>query len=540
MKQNIGNKVIIDLAKTSPFLFTIGIIATILSSAIVLSFGKIVRDIVNIGSNGDIVGLHNKICIFIGIAVLMCIFSFLRSFTMNLVAEKFCNNKKLMIYSKVLHSNVESIYGIGINKIIGMLSGDFKQVRTIIGTSFPFVIRGSITLIGGLFIIFYMSPFLSSIILGVIGLIIIPLIFFGKKLRKDKKNMQNIIDECDKSIFDTILYIKKVKSNVMENIEYQSIANRITNIFILEKIRLLLRSCFISLCILALIVAVSIAMFYGFREVNLGIISSGEMTAFIIYAIMIAFGAGGLAEHGADFSNLTKAMINIENVENNLIPEYFVNTKLKIQENVEIIVQDFEIHINNKTIKIPKFTANSNDVIIFNSKSGSGKSTFFDILLKFRNLESGKIKIFGDDITNIDAKKIRQYITYSLQDSVVFHRSLLENLQYGNNANLNEVIKIMQEIGLDNLISRINDKVENINLSGGEKRRISIISSLLNKNAKIIVLDEPTNGLDIANIEKTFVVINQYSQYKILLIASHNVQIHDLFKNRITKLISIL
>ncbi len=500
--------------------FFIGIFSTILTSIIVLSFGGAIRNIVDSGVGGDGEKLLRGIWFFIGIAVLMCIFAFLRGFCMNVIAEKFCQNLRLNVYAKILHSKIGAVNSIGRDKILSILSGDFRQARTIIGTSFPFLIRSSVTLIGGLGIIFYISPFLSSVIIGIIASMMFPLFFFGKKVKKGRVVMQKAIDAYEKRIFDTVLYLKKIKADISEDLEYSYLQAKNTEIFAMEKRRLVVRSCFISMCIFIVIIAIAVAMFYGFREVNLGKMSGGDMTAFIIYAVMIAVGLGGVSEHGADFANLNKIMRAIYEISDNLMEEKDIIDG-KSADCSKICVSNLEISISAGVIKIPDFIANAGDVVVFNSKSGSGKSTFFDTLLKFNDAPAGAISIGDADINGINYREIRAKITYCLQDSVILHRTLRENLECGNSASLDEIKQILVDLGLDYLITRLEDQVGDFSLSGGEKRRISLASCLLNKASQVIVLDEPTNGLDSSNISKIVSVIDTYSRNKILILASH-------------------
>lgn len=134
--------------------------------------------------------------------------------------------------------------------------------------------------------------------------------------------------------------------------------------------------------------------------------------------------------------------------------------------------------------------------------SGSGKSTFVNLILRFFDVDSGKILIDGQDIKTVTQESLRNQIAMIPQDPILFHRSLIENIGYGRlDASVEEIIACSQKAHCHEFIEKLPDRYHSlvgergIKLSGGQRQRIAIARAIL-KNAPILILDEATSSLD--------------------------------------------
>jgi len=509
---------------TNKTLFIFAIFSTITTSIIVLSFGYIIRQMIDGISHGQTKIINLSILKLFLATLTLCIFSFCRSFFMNFIAENFCQNQKLLLYRQILNATIPSTQEIGTEKIISSLSSSFNQIRTILGTSFPFLIRSSFTLIGSFAIIFYISTYLTFWVILSIFTLMIPAFFLGKKLKKQSKMIKINLQDSDKRIFDSIINLKVVKSFCNEDMEYNAYNEYLNNSMKQEKIRLILRSLFISLCIFAVVSSVLIAVYFGIEKISSNQLSSGQLTAFMLYAVMIAMGLGGVSEHGSEFMQIKNAWKKILDVSNNL---KFQEGEIR-NENFHIsniAVKQFDFQWNgqeNEIIHIPKFTIQTGQIGLFHTKSGSGKSSFFDMIMKYVAIDRGNIIISNNDINDIHYKDLRKNISYCMQNSIILEKTLLENLQYSGCKDINLIKNTMKDLEIPYLIPKLNEYVNNFTLSGGEKTRISIALSILNKNANLMIFDEPTNGLDVVNAEKIINLILKQTFNKITFISSHD------------------
>lgn len=514
--------VILEFASFNKLMFFFGIISTIATSFIVLGFGWSVRKIVNAISVSEKTQINSGMLSFFWIAIFMCVFSFLRSFLMNLLTEQFCNHKKSEIFAKILNAKMKTIHTTGSERLISILSTNMTQIKAAFGTSFPFFIRSSFTLIGSLCLLIYISPILTLYTIGTILIMLSPAFVLKKSLKNAKKKAENATKELESFRFDGIMNVRLIKSFCGENIELFLHNHLIENLIKYEKKRLAIRSIFISMCVLAVVIGILVSINFGVIQIQNGIMTSGDLTAFMLYSVMVALGLSGAGEHGVEFFQSRSVWAKIRAIESSLINENVPFGK-NVNESIdEISIHSFSFkHSEKEEILIPNCKIKKGQIGILKGKSGSGKSSFFDILVKYNEIENGLIFFNENDINELSPSSIRTKISYFSQNSVVMEKTLYENMSYSQHISQYSVITMLEKLNLSHLISRMNDKIANFSLSGGEKTRLGIGMCLL-KDANLFIFDEPTNGLDFKNIQSCLDLIFEKTKDKILIIASHD------------------
>ncbi len=517
-----SKSLVYEFAKSGKLVFFFGIFSTLATAFIVLSFGYSVRNIINAISISDNKAVHCGMFLFLLTAILMCIFSFLRSFLMNLLAEKFCNKKKLEVFSKILNSKMKSVYKIGNEKLISVISSDITQIRLAFGTSFPFFVRSSFTLIGSLSLLFYISALLTCYTIGTILLFLLPAFGLKKSLKKATRDAKQFKENSDSHSFDSIINLRLIKSFSGEISEKNIYAKYLNFTFIAENKRLIIRSIFISMCILAVVAGILVSIHFGIIQIKSGEITSGDLTAFMLYSIMVALGLSGAGEHGLEFFQIKRVWQKVLDVKNQLEGEHGLNGEVLSGKIEKISSNEFIFkHGEDDEIFIPKTLIRTRQIGLLRGKSGSGKSSFFDMLVKYNEVNEGCIFLNDLDIRSIATHSVRSRISYCCQNSVVMEKTLYENLSYSGGISKSDVKNILIALNLQHLTPRLNDKISNFSLSGGEKTRISIGMCLL-KNADVFIFDEPTNGLDALNIDTIMHLILDKSKENIVIIASHD------------------
>jgi len=209
--------------------------------------------------------------------------------------------------------------------------------------------------------------------------------------------------------------------------------------------------------------------------------------------------------------------------------------------NITIDKLSFRYNIDTKYIFDNfSYQINEKDIVLIKGQSGIGKSTFAKILVRLFNNYTGKIYIDNHDLQNIDIEYIRNNITYVSQNNILYDLSVIDNIQYGNNKTSNEIIKYLQDTQLDILFDKLPDKLHtefsssNPKFSYGMQKIILLLRGIFRKS-KIIIFDEPLNGLDPITKAKIIKIINELSKNKTVIIITHNNE----FDNTNHKLISL-
>jgi ABC-type branched-subunit amino acid transport system ATPase component len=221
------------------------------------------------------------------------------------------------------------------------------------------------------------------------------------------------------------------------------------------------------------------------------------------------------------------------------------NLKDKIVDKKDIILTPIEkgnIIINNLTFGYDKtsplfknfyLTIKANEKIAIIGPSGNGKSTLIKLIMGYFKLHDNIIFIDDKDINNFNLNDLRKQISYVNQNSKLFNKSILENIQYGNNYNEKEIISICDRLNVNGILKNLkhglktNVGVEGNNLSGGQKQLIHILRCICKKN-KIVILDEPTSAIDKENKEHIINAIRELSKNTTLIIITHDDTLLDL------------
>jgi ABC-type multidrug transport system fused ATPase/permease subunit len=194
---------------------------------------------------------------------------------------------------------------------------------------------------------------------------------------------------------------------------------------------------------------------------------------------------------------------------------------------------------NNKVIfKNLNLQIEGNKKTVVLGKSGSGKSTISKLIVKLYNPQKGDIYIDNVNIKNIDTKYLRDKVIYINQKTILFNKSIMDNILYGNNhLNDKQVINIMKKYKLDSLFNNMKDGlysscgVNGNNLSLGMQKIVILLRGVLKNNYKIIIYDEPLAGLDKNSRKKVITMINDLSVGKTVLIITHDNEILDIADN---------
>lgn len=226
------------------------------------------------------------------------------------------------------------------------------------------------------------------------------------------------------------------------------------------------------------------------------------------------------------------------------------STKTNNNNNEIQFIDNWNIHINNLTFRYNidskyifnkfNFDIKEKDLVLIKGRSGIGKSTFAKILVRLFNNYEGKIYIGDNDLQNINITYLRDNITYITQNNVLYDLSVIENIQYGNNKSSQFITQYLADKKLDILFDKLPDKLKTIfstsnpKFSYGMQKTILLIRGIL-RNSKIIIFDEPLNGLDPITKKKIIDIILELSKIKTVIIITHNDEF-DKFDHKLIKL----
>lgn len=506
---------------------------TIVSMSL-LAIGYVIRSLIDSGlRNSKMEEINKDIFLICLLIITFAIGSFFRSYFINLVTEKIISKLKADTYSSLLKVPIVKFEELKISDIVLRLGSDIENVGKLITNFFSFFIRNLVMLIGGICLMIIQSPKMSLLVIFGVPVLLFPLLKLSKHIRslskrvlKEQSNLAAMVEESFSGIrtmhaYNQQLYAaKQFSSKIDAYIKHSSK-------------RLKLRSLFFALAISVIAGSITIVIWIGSMDIVKGNMSSGEMISFIYYAIIVATSAGGIAEL---FSEIQGPLSSLERTLE--LKTLGVGSSNKSYN--KIILNSYKIEFKNISFAYPSrpdililknisFVIDEGKFTAIVGKSGSGKSTIMQLLMKFYQYQDGIIKISTYDISSIDEAVVREKIAYVGQDPAIFSGTIKSNIIFSKpDATYDEIIQIAKLCGImefaNDLPNGIDTEIgeKGVRISGGQKQRIAIARALLYL-PQILLLDEATSAIDSNSEKELLQNIEDFLKRKTIISIAHRI-----------------
>ena len=490
-----------------------------------LSIGLLFRNLVDHGlSNSSYESLHSSIYYIFILVVIFAFGSFLRSFYINNVSEKISSKLKKDVYDSLLKMDVYFFEEMKLGDIISRISSDVVLTKDLVINFLSFLVRNIIMLIGGMSLMFTQSPKLALMVVLCVPLILLPLLVLSKKVRKLSKEVLSSNADISAFVEESFSGIKTIFAYNKQEHFSNSFSNQLKDYNKISSRRLAMRSLFFALAISCIAIIILSVIWVGSIDILEGDMSSGEMISFIYYSILVGTSAGGIAEVISELQGPLAALDRVTEVINmsGKMPDINASTRptpAAIKETDTSGAKADEIYFKDICFAYPS-RPDINILKNFDLKlefgkfygivgsSGAGKTSLFQLLMKFYDYQSGDIFLGKKNLNNINHGSDKHIIAYVSQEPSIFSGTIRFNLLFSKpEANEDEIMDIAKAMGIWDFAKHLPEGIDTeigekaMRLSGGQKQRIAIARSLL-YNPDILLLDEATSALD-SKSEKT-------------------------------------
>ena len=393
-------------------------------------------------------------------------------------------------------------------EVLSRLTGDTTLIQTVVGSSVSMGLRSLFQFTGGMIMLAVTSFHLFSLNFGLMALLALPLFAIGRKLKKLSRESQDKIADASALAGEILNAMPTVQAYTQEQREGQRFADRAETSFIAAVRRTRVRAALTAMMITAVMGSIIFVLWVGANQVHDGTMSGGQLASFILYAVLVAGGVATIAEVWGDImraAGATERLLELLRAEP-AIAEPAVVQPLPQPRQAAI---RFE-HVGFRYPARP-LTAALDDInleiapgenVALVGPSGAGKTTLFQLLLRFYDVSSGCIRLNGRDIRELSLHELRDKIAIVTQDPVIFSADALENIRYGRPAASDaEVMAAARAAQVESFIDQLPDGYQTFlgergtRLSGGQRQRIAIARAIL-KDAPLLLLDEATSALD--------------------------------------------
>ena len=374
-------------------------------------------------------------------------------------------------------------------------------------------LRNILLFIGGLVMLFVTSIKLSSIIIVMLALVVLPIVIFGRKVRKLSRDSQDKIADASAIAGEILNAMPTVQAFTHEHIEAERFSGSVENAFQTAMRRIRARSLLTMIAILLVFGSIVFVLWLGAHAVLQGSMSGGELGQFILYASLVAGALGALSEVMGDAqraAGATERLLDLMAVEspiqNPVSPKLLPQNAFKNQTGATLSLNDIGFNYpsrpNTQAISHLSLQVNAGETVAIVGSSGAGKTTLFQLLLRFYDPQQGFIELNGINIRDLTLHDLRDAVGVVPQETIIFSANAMENIRYGRaNASDAEVIAAAKMAAAHEFIEKLPEGYQSflgergVRLSGGQRQRIAIARALL-KNPPLLLLDEATSALD--------------------------------------------
>ncbi len=497
-----------------------------------IDFGFGQRESTTHGLLGSL-SLNAHFLLLFGLASLWALAVSARFYTVNWVGERVTANLRSAVYQRVLAQSPQFFETLQTGEVLSRLTGDTTLVQTVVGSSISMGLRSLFQFVGGMIMLAVTSFYLFSLNLGLMILLALPILVIGRRVKKLSRESQDRIADASALAGEILNAVPTVQAYTQERYESGRFADRAETSFVTAIRRTRMRAALTALIIIAVMGTIIFVLWVGANQVHQGSMTGGQLASFVLYAALVAGGVGTMSEVWGDVmraAGATERLLELLRAES-AISEAAIPQPLPRPDRAEIRFEQVSFHyparletaaLDNITLDIA-----AGESVALIGPSGAGKTTLFQLLLRYYDVSDGVIRLNGQDIRQLSLKNLRGMIAIVPQDPVIFSANALENIRYGHPAAGDEAVMAAARAALvDEFINRLPDGYQTFlgergtRLSGGQRQRIAIARAIL-KNAPLLLLDEATSALDAESEILVQQGLNAAMQGRTTLIIAH-------------------
>ena len=507
--KKIGNlRMVFERAIKYPRQISFALLALFVSAMATLAIPAGFKTIIDkgfIGGDGDVAPYFQGLLAIVAVLAVATAFRF---YFVSWLGERVVADIRLAVQRNLLSLAPGFFEENRPSEIASRMTSDTAVIEQVVGTTVSVALRNIVIGLGGIIYLFTLAPALTAGLLLAIPVIVLPIVFIGRKLTNVSRSSQDRVADVGAMIAETLGAMKIVQAFGQQEREHERFRGAVENTFDTAKRRIRLRAAMTAIVIGLIFTGITMLMWRGAIGVAEGTISGGTIAAFVLTGGLVAGAFGALTEVYGDLlrgagaagrlAELLSEKPGIAAPTNPIaLPE---PSRGKIAfDNVSF---SYPTRPDTQALRNFSLTVSPGETVAVVGPSGAGKSTLFQLAQRFYDPQAGSVRIDGVALPSADPEDIRQRMALVPQETVLFAASARDNLRYGKweatdeeiweaarVANAEKFLRALPE-GLDSFMGEAGTR-----LSGGQRQRISIARALL-RNTPILLLDEATSALD--------------------------------------------
>ena len=484
-------------------------IALVAATLATLTMPIAVRFMIDNGFSRDDAGsIDSYFLALLVVAIVLGAASATRFFFVSWIGERVTADLRTAVYDHITRLSPVFFEVTRTGEVLSRLTADTTLIKSVVGSSASIALRNLFMFFGSAIMLVYTSPALSGLAALTLPAVIVPMIVFGRMVRRLARASQDRIADTSAHAAETISAMQTVQSFTHEVEDRRVYARAVESSFDTAKLRILARSGMTAIAIVLVFAGVVGILWIGAQNVVQGSMTAGTLGQFIIYSVLCATSIGALSEVWGEVqlaAGATERLVEILQVTPQITPP---PNPVAIAQPVRGLIGFDNVSFSYPTR--PEISAlngfslsvSPGETVALVGASGAGKSTVFQLLSRFYDPQHGEITLDGVALPSADPTDVRAALAVVPQETVVFAKSAFENIRFGRpEASREDVIAAAHAAQAHEFLERLPEGYDTelgergVTLSGGQRQRIAIARAIL-RAAPVLLLDEATSALD--------------------------------------------
>jgi ATP-binding cassette subfamily B protein len=512
----------------------LALLSLLVAAGTVLAFGACLRALIDRGfAQGDGGVLNYALASLLAASALLAIASGARFYLVSWLGERVVGDLRRTVFAHVIRLGPAWFEVKRSGDVMSRISADAQLIEQVIGSSASVALRNTLMCIGGVAMLVITNPKLALLVLLIVPLTVAPIIMFGRRVRALSRDAQARVADMVAQGGETLDAVRTVQAFAQEPRASASFAEATERAFQAARRRIARRATMTTLVIFIIFSAVGFLLWMGGHDVITGRITAGDLSAFVFYAVLVASSGGAMSETVGDLQRAAGAAERLSELlmETPSIAEPAAPKPLPQPPKGVVSFEDvsFRYPTRPDTLALDGFDLRMTpgETVAIVGPSGAGKTTVFNLLLRFYDPESGAVRIDGIDIRQLRLAELRRTLAIVPQEPVLFSATVADNIRYGrpeaSDAEVRAAADAASALGFIEALPQGFETdlgVRGLRLSGGQRQRIAIARAVLCDPA-VLLLDEATSALDAESEQAVQHALDRLMERRTTIVIAH-------------------
>ncbi|PUE33972.1 ABC transporter transmembrane domain-containing protein [Limnohabitans sp. Jir72] len=508
----------------------------LLAAGTTLAFPWVLRQLIDQGLSAGASAdqLSGNFLQLFGVAAALAVFSSGRYYTVSWLGERITGDLRNAVYGHVLQQSPAFFETTQSGEVLSRLTNDTTLVQTVVGSSFSMGLRNLVMGAGALIMLVWTNPVLMLQVVAVLAAVIFPSVYLGRRVRRLSRANQDRVADSSAIASEVLNAISVVQSYTAEGRETRRFIESTARALGTALGRIRARAVLVGFIIMASSAVLLWGLYMGTLAVRAGTSTAGQLGETVFYVILLASAFAVLGEVYGDLlraAGATERLMELLHTESNLKIAPLPQQAPWPQGGSSLQLETVRFHYPSRpdTWALDQLSGqiHPGQTVAVVGPSGAGKTTLFDLLMRFHDPQSGRIVLDGVPIEQMDLHDLRHRMAIVPQEPVIFSGTVIENIRYGRpEASLEDVYAAAEAAYAQEFIHELPEGFDTylgdrgVRLSGGQRQRIAIARAIL-KNPPLLLLDEATSALDAQSEKMVQAALDKAMVGRTTLVIAH-------------------